>query len=189
MTEIIRASTQLSASPEALLARSSAATQARSAPRRSQHQGVQRNEWRLGGPLARLKPLESDPHRTRNSACSPVSGCGVKSKHAIESTLNRKLRNRGLEFGRDMLLFCGGSYRVAARVDRTWTSAQVNFWCSRRRASFSTGANANGGTVLTPQNEFFFWRRSGWNRNLCPRLRTVSSTSDPVCRPPDRYNS
>ena len=33
-------------------------------------------------------------------------------------TLNRKFRNRGLEFGKDMLFYCGGSYRVAASIDR-----------------------------------------------------------------------
>ena len=82
----------------------------------------------------------------------------VKPKHAIESTLNRKLKNRGMEFGTDMLFCCGGSYRVGARVDRIVDERTGELLVFKTPSILLEGSNANGGLVLTPQNEFFFWR-------------------------------
>src|SRR5262249_44426226 len=42
----------------------------------------------------------------------------VKPKSLIELTLNSQSRNRGLYFDRDMIRFCGGEYRVKARLER-----------------------------------------------------------------------
>ncbi len=115
--------------------------------------------WRLGGaPWPVIKPTDSDVSPHQALGVQPGQLVRVKSKREIESTLNRKLRNRGMEFGNDMLFCCGGSYRVAARVNRIVderTGELLNFTLP---SILLEGANANGGTVLTPQNEFFFWR-------------------------------
>ena len=121
MTEIIRASTQLSPRDSRHYWRDLMGGNVRLAPLLvvlsiRVFNGM---NWRLGGaPWPVLKPLESDSSPHQELGLQPGQWVRVKSKHAIESTLNRKLRNRGLEFGRDMLFCCGGSYRVAARVDR-----------------------------------------------------------------------
>jgi hypothetical protein len=115
--------------------------------------------WRLGGaswPV--LKPLETDSTPHQDTGVQSGQLVRVRSKHDIETTLNRKLRNRGLEFGTDMLFCCGGSYRVAARVDRILDERTGELLQFKTPSILLEGANANGGTVLTPQNEYFFWR-------------------------------
>lgn len=42
----------------------------------------------------------------------------VKSKEEIEGTLDEQNKNRGLLFDPEMLPFCGGTFRVAARVEK-----------------------------------------------------------------------
>jgi len=115
--------------------------------------------WRLRGvPWPVLASLESDSSPHEELGLRPGDLVRVKSKHEIEATLNRKLRNRGLEFGTDMLFCCGGSYRVAARVDRIVDERTGELLVFKTPSIVLEGANANGGTVLTPQNEYFFWR-------------------------------
>jgi hypothetical protein len=161
MTEIIRASTQLSPRDSRHYWRDLTRGNVRLAPLLvvlciRVFNGMQ---WRLGGsPWPVLKPLESDSSPGLEIGLQPGQWVRVKSKHAIESTLNRKLRNRGLEFGTDMLFCCGGSYRVAARVDRIVHERTGELLVLKTPSIVLEGANANGGTVLTPQNEYFFWR-------------------------------
>jgi hypothetical protein len=116
-------------------------------------------QWRLGGALwPVLKPMDSDSSPHQDLGLQPGQLVRVKSKHAIELTLNRNRRNRGLEFGTDMLFCCGGSYRVAVRVNRIVHEGTGELLLLKTPSILLEGANANGGTVLTPQNEFFFWR-------------------------------
>lgn len=42
----------------------------------------------------------------------------LKSKDEILKTLDRRNRNRGLSFDKELVKFCGGTYRVARRVER-----------------------------------------------------------------------
>jgi hypothetical protein len=105
-----------------------------------------------------LKPLESDRSPHEDLGLQPGQLVRVRSKHAIESTLNRNLRNRGLGFGGDMLFCCGGSYRVAARVDRVVDERTGELLLLKTPSIVLDGANAKGEILLTPQNEFFFWR-------------------------------
>jgi hypothetical protein len=161
MTEIIRASTPLSASDPRHYWRDLIGGNVRLAPiivalSIRAFNGV---SWRLGGaswPV--LKPLESDSSPHQEVGLQPGQWVRVKSKHAIEPTLNRKLLNRGLGFGGDMLLCCGGSYRVAARVDRIVDERTGELLIFKTPSIVLEGANAQGETLLSPQNEFFFWR-------------------------------
>ncbi len=115
--------------------------------------------WRLGGalwPVLELPDRDSSP--PQEAGLRPGQWVRVRSKHEIESTLNRQRRNRGMEFGLDMLACCGGSYRVAARVDRVLNESTGELLHFKLPSILLEGAHANGGTVLTPQNEFYFWR-------------------------------
>lgn len=54
----------------------------------------------------------------------------VKSREEIQKTLDRIGRNRGLVFLPDMVRFCGGTYRVARRVEKgvvEWTGQMHRF--------------------------------------------------------------
>ena len=115
--------------------------------------------WRLGGVVwPVLGRLESDTSPHQEIGLQPGDWVRVKSKHAIEATLNRKRCNRGLEFGLDQLACCGDSYRVAARVERLVSERTGELLELKRPSITLEGAHANGGLVMTPQNEYFFWR-------------------------------
>jgi len=116
-------------------------------------------QWRLRGPLwPVIQPAHSEASPHQELGLQPGQLVRVKSKRAIEATLNRKLRNRGLEFGQDMLFCCGGSYRVRARVHRVVHEGTGELLVLKTPSILLEEANANGGNILTPQNEFFFWR-------------------------------
>jgi hypothetical protein len=116
--------------------------------------------WRLGrgAPWPVLQPPDTGSSPHQELGLQPGQWVRVKSKHEIETTLNRQLRNRGMEFGQDMLFCCGGSFRVADRVDRIVDERTGELLVFKSPSILLEGAHANGGTLLTPQNEFFFWR-------------------------------
>jgi hypothetical protein len=161
MTEIIRASTQISRIDPRHYVRDVVTGNSRLAPLAvvlgirlfsSLHWRLARERWPV------IKPSESGTTPHADLGLQPGQLVRVKSKHEIEATLNRQLRNRGLELGTDMLFCCGGSYRVAARIDRILDERTGELLVFKTPSILLEGAHANGGTVLTPQNEFFFWR-------------------------------
>ena len=115
-----------------------------------------------------LGRLESETSPKQEIGLQPGDLVRVKSKHAIEATLNRKRCNRGLEFGLDQLSCCGGHYRVAARVDRIVSERTGELLELKTPSITLEGAHANGGLVLTPQNEYFFWREIWLERQPRP---------------------
>jgi hypothetical protein len=161
MTEIVRASTQLSPRDSSHYWRDLTGGNARLAPLLvvlsiRVFNGM---HWRLGGaPWPVVTPLDSDSSPHQELGLQPGQLVRVKSKHAIELTLNRQLRNRGMSFGGDMLFCCGGSYRVAARVDRIVDERTGELLVFKTPSIILEGANAMGELLLTPQNEFFLWR-------------------------------
>jgi len=161
MTEIIRASTQLSQRDPRHYWRDLVGGNVRLGPLLvvlsvRMFNAVQWRRTGMSWPV--LKPLESDASPHQELGLQPGQWVRVRSKHEIESTLNRKLRNRGMELGTDMLFCCGGSHRVAARVERIVDERTGALLELKTPSILLEGAHANGGTVLTPQNEFFFWR-------------------------------
>jgi hypothetical protein len=116
-------------------------------------------QWRLGGPKwPVLKPANSDSSSQQNLGLRPGQMVRVKSKHDIELTLNRKFRNRGLEFGDELLFYCGGSYRVAASIDRIVHEGTGELLQFKTPSILLEGATGIGGSIVNPQNEFYFWR-------------------------------
>jgi hypothetical protein len=161
MTEIIRASTQLSHRNWQHYWRDLTGGNVRLGPLVAALgiRAFNRMQRQLGAPAwPVLTPLDSDSSPHQEVGFQPGQLVRVKSKRAIEATLNRKLRNRGLGFGGDMLLCCGGSYRVATRVERIVDERTGELLVLKTPSIVLEGANARGETLLTPQNEFFFWR-------------------------------
>jgi hypothetical protein len=116
--------------------------------------------WRLrGGPVwPVMKPMNSGLSPHQSLSLQPGQMVRVKSKHEIELTLNDKLRNRGLEFGIDMLFYCGGSYRVVASINRIVHERTGEMLLLKTPSILLEGVTGVGGSILNPQNEFYFWR-------------------------------
>jgi hypothetical protein len=74
---------------------------------------------RCGGvlfPFRAYGQSQTTPHAVLN--LQPGELVQIKSKHEIERTLDAQFKNRGLWFDKEMTRFCGGQYRVRARVNR-----------------------------------------------------------------------
>jgi hypothetical protein len=116
-------------------------------------------QWRLGRPTwPVLKPTESDSSPQQVLGLQPGQMVRVKSKHAIEATLNRNFRNRGLEFGVELIFYCGGSYRVVASINRIIHEGTGEMLLLKTPSILLEGVTGIGGAILNPQNEFYYWR-------------------------------
>lgn len=116
-------------------------------------------QWRLGRPVwPVLVPMNSDSSPLQNLGLQPGQMVRVKSKHAIAMTLNRNSRNRGLGFGGDMLFYCGGSYRVAARINRIVHEGTGELLLLKTPSILLEGVTGIGGSIINPQNEYYYWR-------------------------------
>jgi hypothetical protein len=69
-------------------------------------------------PVVPVKGPSSKSPETEPLDLQPGDWVRVKSRAEIAKTLTDKGRNRGLWFDREMLPFCGGTYRVRQRVTR-----------------------------------------------------------------------
>lgn len=154
--------------------------------------------WRLAGYLwPVLKPTDSDSSPQQSLGLRPGQLVRVKSKHAIELTLNRHSRNRGLEFGKDMLFYCGGSYRVAASINRIVHEATGELLMLKTPSILLKGVTSVGGTTLCPQNEYYFWREIWLEPEPSPAAEVsaggdevpltaeISKVEAPMARTPD----
>ena len=83
----------------------------------------------------------------------------IKTKHEIEQTLNSQFKNRGLWFDKEMTRFCGGTYRVRARVNRQIderTGKMITFGtpCITLEGVTATGEYFE----FAPLDERIYWR-------------------------------
>jgi hypothetical protein len=141
--------------------------------------------WRLGGAIwPVVKPPDSGSSPHQDLGLQPGQMVRVKSKHAIEATLNRNSRNRGLSFGEDMVSYCGGSYRVAARINRIVHEGTGELLLLKTPSILLEGVTAIGGSILNPQNEFYFWREI-W---LDPEPTHAEVSPDGHASPPPTAN-
>lgn len=124
-------------------------------------------------------------HAVGTSKTSPHESLGlqvgeivrVKHKHLIEATLNERSRNRGLWFDPEMLRFCGGEYRVKARVERTIAEKTGELRTVVTPCIILEGVTATGEYLgLNPENEYIFWREI-WLERVSP---AASASKDPV---------
>lgn len=92
----------------------------------------------------------------------------VKAKRLIEQTLNDQGRNRGLNFDREMLRFCGGEYRVLARAQRSVVEATGELRHLSNPCILLDGVVATGEyQAFNPENEYIFWREI-WLERVTP---------------------
>ena len=93
----------------------------------------------------------------------------VKTKQAIEQTLNFDSKNRGLHFDREMHRFCGGEFRVASIVRNIIDEASGRMLAMKGSCIVLEGVSATGEYIgLCPQNDLIFWREA-WLERVLPR--------------------
>lgn len=99
----------------------------------------------------------SSPHQVLG--LRPGEVVRVRSKLEIEATLNSRSRNRGLWFDAEMVRFCGGEYRVLARVEKVVEESTGKLIHLSNPCIILDGVTASGEyQAFCAQNEAIFWR-------------------------------
>jgi hypothetical protein len=90
----------------------------------------------------------------------------VKSRDEIVETLNTRNRNRGLWFDREMLSFCGGSFRVLRIVGTLIEEKTGRLVKLKNSCVILDGVTATGERYrFNPQNDYILWREV-WLRRV-----------------------
>jgi hypothetical protein len=115
------------------------------------------------------------PYRSKGDLSStPNSDLGlrtgdrvrVKSKEAIAKTLDKKDRNRGLRFDREMIRFCGHQFIVRRRVSNLIGEDSGRMLTMKTPCVTLEGVTATGEFLrFCPQSEFVFWREAWLERD------------------------
>lgn len=121
---------------------------------------------RCGGarfPLLSTSQSQKTPHAVKN--LQPGELVRVKSKHEIEQTLDSQFKNRGLWFDEEMTRFCGGEYRVLARVTRQIDERSGKFLTFTTPCISLEGVTATGEyREFAPLDERIYWREAWLER-------------------------
>jgi hypothetical protein len=103
----------------------------------------------------------------------------VKPKNLIELTLNSQSKNRGLYFDREMIRFCGGEYRVKARLERVIIEKTGELRQLTNPCIILDGVTATGEYQgFNPENEYIFWREV-WLERVAPSDTLPASHREP----------
>jgi len=101
--------------------------------------------------------LEKTP--TLSLGLRPGDWVRVRSKDEILQTLDRRNRNRGLWFDREMVRYCGGRFRVLRRVERLIKESSGRFIRLKNSCVILEGVTARGEFYrFNPQNDYILWR-------------------------------
>ena len=115
---------------------------------------------RRGGavfPILAHSQSQTTPHGILN--IQPGELVQIKSKHEIEQTLDVNFKNRGLWFDKEMTRFCGGEYRVRARVDRQIDERSGKMITFKTACITLEGVTATGEYFeFAPLDERIYWR-------------------------------
>jgi hypothetical protein len=120
--------------------------------------------------------------RTEQLGLRPGEWVQVRSAAEIESTLNDKGKNRGLWFDREMLAFCGRTFRVRRRItrivdDRTGELIEMKSDCVTLEGVVCSGDRSLA-RWFCPRQIYPYWRE-GWLR------RVEAPVNAPAAEPPD----
>jgi len=102
----------------------------------------------------------------------------VRAKNEIASTLDASGHLRGLSFDREMLPYCGGTYRVQDRVrrlvdDRTGRMIEISSDCLILQGVVCSGERSPG-CWFCPRAIFPYWREA-WLRPVGKSLEDEES--------------
>ncbi|MGA8088024.1 MAG: hypothetical protein WCA10_12005 [Terracidiphilus sp.] len=119
--------------------------------------GVQRRIRGSRFPVLAHSKSQTTPHTVLD--IQPGELVRIKTKHEIEQTLNSQFKNRGLWFDKEMTRFCGGQYKVLARVnrqidERTGKMITIGTPCITLEGVTATGEYFE----FAPLDERIYWR-------------------------------
>ncbi len=118
---------------------------------------VQRRRGGAGFPEMGSGQLDRTPERVLD--LQPGELVRVRSREAIAATLDTDGRNRGMRFDREMIRFCGRTFRVLRRVNRIIDERNGTMVTLRNSCIALDGVTATGEFLrFCPQNEYPFWR-------------------------------
>jgi hypothetical protein len=119
--------------------------------------GVQRRIRGARFPVLAHSQSKATPHTVLD--IQPGELVQIKNKHEIEQTLNSQFKNRGLWFDKEMTRFCGGTYRVRARVDRQIDERTGKMTAFGTPCITLEGVTATGEYFeFAPLDERIYWR-------------------------------
>ena len=108
-------------------------------------------------PILSHSQSKISPHGVLN--IQPGELVRIKSKSEIEQTLNMNFKNRGLWFDKEMTRFCGGKYRVLARVDHQIDERTGKMVTFKTPCITLEGVTATGEYFeFAPLDERIYWR-------------------------------
>lgn len=143
--------------------------------------GVQR---RFGGarfPFQAVSQLQVTPHAVLN--LQPGELVKVKAKLEIEKTLDANFKNRGLWFDKEMTRFCGGEYRVRARVDRQIDERSGKMIAFKTPCITLEGVTATGEYFeFAPLDERIYWREIWLERVALEPAKSYRPEDESVCQ-------
>jgi len=119
--------------------------------------GVQRRIRGSRFPVLAHSKSQTTPHTVLD--LQPGELVRIKTKREIEQTLNSQFKNRGLWFDKEMTRFCGGQYKVLARVnrqidERTGKMITIGTPCITLEGVTATGEYFE----FAPLDERIYWR-------------------------------
>jgi hypothetical protein len=83
----------------------------------------------------------------------------VRTREEIAATLDVNDRNRGMRFDREMIRYCGRTFRVQRRVNRIIDERTGGMLTLQNSCIVLEGVTATGEFLrFCPQNEYIFWR-------------------------------
>jgi hypothetical protein len=127
---------------------------------------VQRNIGGAAFPKLSVGTTRDSPQEALN--LQPGDRVRIKPKDLIERTLNSQSRNKGLYFDREMVRFCGGEYRVKARLERVVVEKTGELRHLSNPCVILEGVIATGEyEAFNPEDEYIFWREV-WLERVTP---------------------
>ena len=142
---------------------------------------------RTGGvPFPRLKGKITigRPTPRQDLDLQPGDQVRVKSYDQILATLDTRLSNRGLSFDAELVPFCGGIFRVSARVDRFIDEKTGRMRSMRTPAvilqGVTCGALYSGQRMFCPRSINLWWREI-WLERVTPDASSAPHIAMPAC--------
>jgi len=122
-------------------------------------------------PRIAVRGTSSASPRMEPLGLQPGDWVQVKSREEIEQTLNDQGKNRGLWFDREMLAFCGKTFRVRRRIERliderTGKMVGLTSDCVTLEGAVCSG-ELSFGRWFCPRAIYPYWRE-GWLRRVEP---------------------
>ena len=127
--------------------------------------------------------IEHERRRLLAAACEPLPMHAIDPIEEIAATLDDQGFNRGLSFDREMLPYCGGTFRVKDRVERlidekTGRMLKIPKDCLILDDVVCSGELSTG-RWFCPRRIYAFWREAWVERVEHPERAPESGVSRP----------